>query len=89
LVSIDHFRQELLAQMSRAATQGRIDILANSGELCRSIRRGDLQMSTCSDAMQKEIKAGDVLLVERTNGAGMIVRYRLPRAEFTFGIAVP
>jgi hypothetical protein len=29
MVSIDHFRQELLAQMSRAATQGRLDILVN------------------------------------------------------------
>ncbi len=66
--------------MSRAATQGRIDILVNSGELCRSIRNGDLRMSTCCDAMQEEIKAGDVLLVERTNGAGMTVRYLLPRA---------
>jgi hypothetical protein len=80
MVSIDHFRHELLAQMSRAATQGRIDILVNSGELCRSIRNGDLRMSTCCDAMQEEIKAGDVLLVERTNGAGMTVRYLLPRA---------
>jgi hypothetical protein len=65
--------------MSRAATQGRLDILVNSGELCRSIRKGDLQMSTCCDATQEEIKAGDVL-VERTNGAGMTVRYLLPRA---------
>jgi UDP-N-acetylmuramyl pentapeptide synthase len=89
LVSVDHFRQELLAQMSRAATQGRIDILVTSGEFCRSIRRSDLQMSTCCDASQEEIKAGDVLLVERTNGAGLIVCYLLPRAEFTFGIAVP
>jgi hypothetical protein len=87
--SVDHFKQELLAQMSRAATQGRIDILVNSGEPCRSIRMGDLQMSTCCDAMQEDIKAGDVLLVELTNGAGMTVRYLLPRAEFTFGIAVP
>ena len=70
MVSIDHFRQELLAQMSRAATQGRLDILVNSGELCRSIRNGDLRMSTCCDAMQEEIKAGDVL-VERTDGAEM------------------
>jgi hypothetical protein len=37
-------------------------------------------MSTCCDATQEEIKAGDVLLVERTNGAGMTVRYLLPRA---------
>ena len=35
MVSTDHFRQELLAQLGRAATQGRIDVLINSGELCR------------------------------------------------------
>jgi hypothetical protein len=40
MVSIDHFRQELLAQMDRAATLGRIDILINSRELCRSIPNG-------------------------------------------------
>ena len=51
MVSIDHFRHELLAQMSRAATQGRIDILVNSGELCRSLGKGDLQMFKCCDAM--------------------------------------
>ena len=79
MVSIDHFRQELLEQMSHAATQGQIDILVNSGELCRSIRNGDLRMSTCCDAMEEEIKAGDVL-VERTDGAEMTVRYLLPRA---------
>ena len=37
MVSTDHFRQGLLAQLDRAATQGRIDVLINSGELCRSI----------------------------------------------------
>src|ERR1700732_3588183 len=37
MVSTDHFRQEMLAQFGRAVTQGRIDILINSGELCSSI----------------------------------------------------
>jgi hypothetical protein len=40
MVSTDHFRQELLAQLGRAATLGRIDVLINSGELCRSITKG-------------------------------------------------
>jgi hypothetical protein len=39
MVSTDHFRQELLAQLGRAATRGCIDILINSGELCRSTTR--------------------------------------------------
>jgi hypothetical protein len=45
MVSIDHFRQELLSQMGRA------------------------------------VKSGDILNLDRTNGAGMTVRYLLPRAK--------
>ena len=33
MVSFDHFRQELLAQLGRAATGGRIDFLINSVDL--------------------------------------------------------
>jgi type IV pilus assembly protein PilM/plasmid segregation protein ParM len=40
MVSTDHYRQELRAQLARAATSGRIDLLVNSGELCRSIATG-------------------------------------------------
>jgi len=29
--------------------------------------------------MQQEFKLGDTLLLDRTNGAGMTVRYLLPR----------
>jgi hypothetical protein len=79
MVSVDHFRQELLAQMSRAVALGRIDILINAGELRRSIPRSGLGSVSCCDAMQAEFKAGDVLLVERANNAGMTVRYLLPR----------
>jgi hypothetical protein len=80
MVSTDHFREELLAQLGRAATQGRIDVLINSGELCRSITRGSFGSASCCDAMQEEFKLGDTLLLDRTNGAGMTVRYLLPRA---------
>jgi hypothetical protein len=38
MVSIDHFRQELLVQLSRAATAGRIDILINSGDYVAPFR---------------------------------------------------
>lgn len=82
MVSTDHFRQELLAQMKRAANGGRIDVLINSGELYRSLGGypGSMHgMPSCCDAMQAEMKPGDTLLVERTNGAGMTVRYLLPR----------
>jgi hypothetical protein len=55
MVSTDHFRQGLLAQLDRAATQGRIDVLINSGELCRSITKGSSGSASCCDAMQEEL----------------------------------
>jgi hypothetical protein len=85
MVSTDHFRQELRAQLGRAATRGRIDVLINSGQLCRSIRGSSGSASSCCDAMQEEFKLGDTLLLDRTNGAGMTVRYLLPR---TVGIQI-
>jgi hypothetical protein len=82
MVSIDYFREGLLAQMDRVSRSGFLDILINAGELHRSLggypgsSRG---MPSCCDAMQAEIKSGDILLLERGNGAGMTVRYLLPR----------
>ena len=84
MVSVDHFRQELLAQMNRAFKGGLVDVLINSRELYRSLGGypGSMHgMPYCCDAMQDEIKPGDTLIVERTNGAGITVRYRLPRAS--------
>ena len=82
MVSIDHYRQELVAQLGRAAQMGQIDLLTNAAELCRSLVRSTQtpqEMGRCCDAMQAEMKPGDSLLVERANGAGMTVRYMLPR----------
>ena len=79
MVSTDHFRQELLAQLGRAASGGRIDVLINSEELCRSMRGGS-EFASCCDAMQAECRLGDTILLDRSNGAGMTVRYLLPRA---------
>ena len=82
MVSTDHFRQELQAQMGRAAKGGLIDVLINSAELSRSLG-GDAspnsKMSSCCDAMQEEIRPGDTVLINRDSGPGMTVRYRLPR----------
>jgi hypothetical protein len=82
MVSTDHYRQGLLAQMGRAAAGGRIDVLINCVELHRSLGgypTAMLEMQSCCDAMQAEMKPGDITLVERTNGFGMTVRYLLPR----------
>jgi hypothetical protein len=82
MVSTDHFRQGLLSQLDRVSRSGRIDILINSGELYRSL--GGYPGSThgmpnCCDAMEAEMKSGDTMLLERSNGAGMTIRYLLPR----------
>jgi hypothetical protein len=79
MVSVDHFRQELLVKLRRAATEGRIDILINSGELCRTIPGSCSWTASCCDAMQEELKLGDTLVLDRTSGPGMTVRYLLPR----------
>lgn len=80
MVSTDHFRHELLAQLGRAAKHGHIDVLVNSEDLCRTIPRGSFSSASCCDAMQAEFKLGDTLVLDRSNGAGMTVRYLLPRA---------
>jgi hypothetical protein len=82
MVSIDHYRQELVAQLGRAAEMGRIDILTNAAELYRSLVKSPQtpqEMGRCCDAMQAEMKPGDSMIVERANGVGMTVRYLLPR----------
>ncbi|MDP2355492.1 MAG: hypothetical protein Q8M31_05465 [Beijerinckiaceae bacterium] len=81
MVSTDHFRQELKAQLNRAATGGRIDVLINSGELSRSIPTGSAWSSHCCDAMEAEMKVGDTMVLARINGAGMTIRYLLPRTR--------
>lgn len=52
--------------MGRASTLGRIDILINSAELCRSVSRENLQAAYSCDAMQAEMKLGDILILDRT-----------------------
>jgi hypothetical protein len=79
MVSIDHFGQELREQMGRAVLSGAKDVLINSLDLCSSIPKGRHGTELCCDAMQDEMKPGDVLLIERTHSAGMTVRYLLPR----------
>ena len=82
MASTDHFAHELLAQLRRGADGGAIDILINSGELHRSLGSlsGSAQgLPNCCDAMQAEMKLGDTLILDRTNGAGMTILYLLPR----------
>ena len=53
-------------------------IVINSTELCRSIRNAGYSTQACCEAMEAEIRPGDVVIDQRS-GAGMTVRYLLPR----------
>jgi hypothetical protein len=82
MASYDHIQQELRVQLGRATARGAIDMLITAGELFDSVPYGarpDLGMGYCCDAMRDEIGPGDILLVERSNGPGMTVRFMLPR----------
>jgi hypothetical protein len=81
--SQEYFREGLLTQMDRGSRSGFLDVLINAGELHRSLSGSSGTshgMPSCCDAMEAEMQPGDILLLEPCNGAGMTVRYRLPRA---------
>lgn len=62
----------------------RNDVLIDSGELYPSLggHPGSTHgMPSCCDAMQAEMKLGDTMLLDRSSGAGVTVRYLLPRAN--------
>jgi hypothetical protein len=78
MVSADHFAHELRTQLRSAAAQGATTIVITSGEFCKNIRMGSGSTHACCEAMQAEVKPGDDVLVS-ASGAGMTIRYRLPR----------
>jgi hypothetical protein len=80
VVSTDHFRQELVMQLRRAAEVGATTIVVTSTDLCRSIRNASNSLDACFEAMQAEIKPGDVVL-DQSSGNAMAIRYLLPRPE--------
>jgi hypothetical protein len=89
MVSVDHFRQELLAQFRHASNRGMVDLLVVSGELFRlsgGYPGSDHGLAECCEAMRDEIKGGDITLTEQSNGAGMTVRYYLPRVKSVSGL---
>jgi hypothetical protein len=76
---VDHFAYELRSQLRTAAAQGATDILITSRELCRSVRIGTAFLDTCCEAMQQELRSDDIVVRDKDSGAGMSVRYQLPR----------
>jgi hypothetical protein len=77
VVSIDHFRHEMISQLRRAAAKGATSIVITSRELCQSIRMGKSSTNACCEAMQAEMKPGDVL-VDQSSGAGSRLRLLKP-----------
>lgn len=91
MVSIDHFRQELRAQMSRAASHGATYILINGGELRRKLRGDDASMEALQQGHASRIEtrrwrrtrdaetgAADTVIIDAGPGVGMTIRYLLP-----------
>jgi hypothetical protein len=81
MVSTDHFAHELRSQLKNAAEQGATIIVITSAKLCRSIPMGNGSTPACCEAMQAEVKPGDVVLVEQNSSSGTTVCYRLPRSR--------
>jgi hypothetical protein len=75
VVSTDHFRYELLAHLRRVTAEGGTTCVVTSAELCKLVRNGNLWSQASCEAMQAEIKPGDVVLDQ----ISMTVRYLLPR----------
>lgn len=67
-------------QLKRAAEEGATMVVVTSSDLCRSIRSASYFMDACFEAMQAEIKPGDVVL-DQSSGNAMAIRYLLPRPE--------
>lgn len=78
MVSVDHFGYELRRQLHEAAANGANELLLTCHDLCRSVRSGTAWLNTCCEAMEQEIRDGD-LVVQSRSGHGMAVRYQLPR----------
>jgi hypothetical protein len=76
------FLDELRAQLCRAAAVGLQRIVIVSGDLYTACQdRGGLAKldPACLDAMEAETCEEDVIVLGRSNGSAMAVRYRLPR----------
>jgi len=75
------FRRELLAQISRAAKQGRPHIEINAGELHRVVSRDDNRHPMACRAM-RELQLPTDLVVHAPpsgDGSSFTLRYILPR----------
>ena len=77
----DHFREELHLQMRRASEWGATAVVINARGLHAAF--GDFVASNhqvqCSDIMEQEMRAGDVVLLDNSDAEGLTIQYQLPR----------
>ena len=81
MVSTDHFRRELQAQLARASACGLADSIISAGMLHRmsgGYPGSQHGIQRCREAMRAEIQPGDVLLAQ-DGVPDLTVRYQLPR----------
>jgi len=62
MVSVDHFVYELRRRLHEAAANGASELLLTSHELCRSARSGTAWLNACCEAMEQEIRDGDLVV---------------------------
>jgi hypothetical protein len=72
------FQARIIDAVEKRCRSRGTTIVITSGELCKKIRFGHSWTQACFEAMQAEVKPGDVILVS-TGVAEMTIRYRLPR----------
>jgi hypothetical protein len=77
VVCVDHYRQEIREQMSRATASGAVEITINSAEVSAALRAGNSPPNACIDAFREELRPGDIVL--DAPAIGMTVKYLLPR----------
>jgi 5-methylcytosine-specific restriction protein A len=75
------FRKELLAQISRAANQGRPHVEINAGELHRIVSRDENRHAMACRAMRElQLPTDEIVFAPPSgDGASFTLQYKLPR----------
>lgn len=79
--TMDVFRRELIAQITRATNQGRPHVEINAGELHRIVSPQENRHPMVCNAMREQMLAVDTVVFSPPAGDGpsFTVRYSLPR----------
>jgi hypothetical protein len=83
MATMDDFREELEAQIARAAKQGRPHVEINAGELHRVVTPDENLHSIACEAM-RQLQSPDDQVVHAPpagDGPSFTIRYMLPRSQ--------